>query len=172
LSKLSVITPGCKSTEQPLRTVVELESPLEAQAALLPLFIPVNLSCWPNRLLCGTSLLLLAALYFSQLTLPLNALLGAIWCLCALRQWRKIKRTAITFVSVSKEGWYLLSAGECWPEADVWVLEGDYSWHPWLLSVRLHNRSSGRRLQLLLYPDSASQNDLRRLRVLLLTHRW
>jgi len=173
LFRSSVITPGCESTEQPLSAVLDSEPPLEAQTALLPLSIPVGLSCWPSRLLCSTSLLLFAALYFSRLSLPLIALLGAVWCLYALLQWRRIKRYAIASVSIDDNaGWHLLSVGECWPATDTWLLEGDYSWHPWLLSVRLRNRSSGRRLQLLLYPDSASCDGLRRLRVLLLTLRW
>lgn len=163
----SVITPDCESTESSCRAV--LEAPLKPQAALLPIFIPLGPSSWPARLLCCTSVLLIVALYFSRLTLLLNVSLGVIWCLCLLLQWRKIERNAVASLSVSKDGWCLLSDRGFWSETDLWSLEGDYSWHPWLLSVRLRNRSTGQRLQLLLYPDSALAEDLRRLRVLLLT---
>lgn len=133
-----------------------------------PLFIHVLPSRYPCALLLLSSVLVLVALYFAYLSLVVVLALGLVWLLYVCQQLLRLSAKSVSGIGVDGAEWRLNSSAGRWAADEAWHLEGDCSWHPWLISLRLRSRYSGRRLQLLLYPDSCSVDDLRCLRVWLL----
>lgn len=107
------------------------------------------------------------ALLLSSLPWWLQGTLGVAWCLSlatAVRDWRQWLRPARVLGLLQREsGWQVVLSDGVHPAE---LLPGVFV-TPWVMVLRL--RSSNKVLRCVLWPDSTMADDLRRLRVLLLT---
>ncbi len=130
---------------------------------------PINItpSKWPLRIsvvaMCVSFLAIwqahLGPLYLFVAVLLLGVIL--------LNTYRLYRHEPVMQLSCIEGCWRLMMKGE-FPDENEWVLVGDYSWHPWIISLKFSNSLSSRKRHVVLYPDSSDSEALRILRVYLL----
>jgi hypothetical protein len=130
----------------------------------IPAFsLQLSLSRWMRGYLAAVHLLLLLAVYC--LPLPQELLLMALlwvmlhWRNCQLRYHSVDHAQWIERIAYRRQCWQLTIAGQ---HTTVWLKQATV-WR-WLVVLNFYSESAGRYYPLILWPDSAEQESLRRLR--------